>query len=227
MSVFGDRLKELRLEKGLTQSELAKDLHIDRTALTNYESGKRYPRPATRDNILDYFNVDGDYMDGKQDEKRKFDFTGVYESGIREGLRQAMNSGIKNIVPFEVKEIPILGKIACGEPIFADEERGRYTLVSGVNADFALEAQGDSMIGDRIYNGDVVFCRNQPQVNNGEIAVVIIRDEATLKHFFYYPDRGMVILKASNPAYEDLIYMDDEMADIRILGKAVAVEFGI
>lgn len=134
---------------------------------------------------------------------------------------------IKNLVPFEVKEIPILGKIACGEPIFADEERGRYTLVSGINADFALEAQGDSMIGDRIYNGDIVFCRNQPTVENGEIAVVIIKDEATLKHFFYYPDRGLVILKASNPAYEDLIYMDDEMADIRILGKAVAVEFGI
>ena len=176
---------------------------------------------------MDYFNVDGDYMDGKQDEKRKFDFTGVYESGIREGLRQAMNSGIKNLIPFEVKEIPILGKIACGEPIFADEERGRYTLVSGVNADFALEAQGDSMIGDRIYNGDVVFCRNQPTVDNGEIAVVIIKDEATLKHFFYYPDRGLVILKASNPAYEDLIYMDDELADIRILGKAIAVEFGV
>lgn len=124
-------------------------------------------------------------------------------------------------------KVPLVGTISCGEPIYADQECGRYTLVSGVNADFALEAQGDSMIGDRIYNGDVVFCRNQPTVDNGEIAVVIIKDEATLKHFFYYPDRGLVILKASNPAYEDLIYMDDELADIRILGKAIAVEFGV
>uniref|UniRef100_UPI00272C5F26 LexA family protein n=1 Tax=Dubosiella newyorkensis TaxID=1862672 RepID=UPI00272C5F26 len=152
---------------------------------------------------------------------------GVTESELMGLDKINENLNIKNLIPFEVKEIPLLGKIACGEPIFADEECSQYSTVSGIHADFALEAQGDSMIGDRIYNGDIVFCRNQPTVENGEIAVVIIKDEATLKHFFYYPDRGLVILKASNPAYEDLIYMDDEMADIRILGKAVAVEFGI
>ncbi len=122
-------------------------------------------------------------------------------------------------------KVPLVGTISCGEPIYADQECGN--IETSVKADFCLRAQGDSMIGARIRNGDIVYCLSQPEVQNGEIAAVIIDDEATLKHFFYYPDRGLVILKASNPAYEDLIYMDDELADIRILGKAIAVEFGV
>lgn len=208
MAKIYENIKNLRKKKGWSQTELAKRAgYTDRTSIAKIENGN---------------------VDLPQSRIAKFaEVFGVTESELMGLDKINENLNIKNLIPFEVKEIPLLGKIACGEPIFADEERGRYTLVSGVNADFALEAQGDSMIGDRIYNGDIVFCRNQPTVENGEIAVVIIKDEATLKHFFYYPDRGLVILKASNPAYEDLIYMDDEMADIRILGKAIAVEFGI
>ena len=208
MAKIYENIKNLRKKKGWSQTELAKRAgYTDRTSIAKIENGN---------------------VDLPQSRIAKFaEVFGVTESELMGLDKINENLNIKNLIPFEVKEIPLLGKIACGEPIFADEERGRYTLVSGINADFALEAQGDSMIGDRIYNGDIVFCRNQPTVENGEIAVVIIKDEATLKHFFYYPDRGLVILKASNPAYEDLIYMDDEMADIRILGKAVAVEFGI
>lgn len=208
MAKIYENIKNLRKNKGWSQTELAKRAgYTDRTSIAKIENGS---------------------VDLPQSRIAKFaEVFGVTESELMGLDKVNENLTIKNLIPFEVKEIPILGKIACGEPIFADEERGRYTLVSGVNADFALEAQGDSMIGDRIYNGDVVFCRNQPTVDNGEIAVVIIKDEATLKHFFYYPDRGLVILKASNPAYEDLIYMDDELADIRILGKAIAVEFGV
>ena len=213
MRSIGDTIKILREERRMSQEQLADALHLSRSSIGMYESGKRIPKDDIKELICDYFNVDMNYLHGK--------------TNTRNSTREDEFLNIKNLIPFEVKEIPILGKIACGEPIFADEERGRYTLVSGVNADFALEAQGDSMIGDRIYNGDIVFCRNQPTVDNGEIAVVIIKDEATLKHFFYYPDRGLVILKASNPDYEDLIYMDDELADIRILGKAIAVEFGV
>lgn len=208
MAKIYENIKNLRKKKGWSQTELAKRAgYTDRTSIAKIENGS---------------------VDLPQSRIAKFaEVFGVTESELMGLDKVNENLTIKNLVPFEVKEIPILGKIACGEPIFADEERGRYTTVSGVHADFALEAQGDSMIGDRIHNGDIVFCRNQPTVENGEIAVVIIKDEATLKHFFYYPDRGLVILKASNPAYEDLIYMDDEMADIRILGKAVAVEFGV
>lgn len=215
---IGNRVKKRRQELGLSQDDLAKRLGYQyRSAVSKLEKGGTVFKQALLMKVAKALNTTPSYLMGYD----------ANDQDAKSDSQEEINIPIKNLVPFEVKEIPILGKIACGEPIFADEERGRYTTVSGVHADFALEAQGDSMIGDRIHNGDIVFCRNQPTVENGEIAVVIIKDEATLKHFFYYPDRGMVILKASNPAYEDLIYMDDEMADIRILGKAVAVEFGV
>lgn len=181
MRTIGDTIKILREERRMSQEQLADALNLSRSSIGMYESGKRIPKDDIKELICDYFNVDMNYLHGKTNTR----------NSTREG------EAIKNLVPFEVKEIPILGKIACGEPIFADEECSQYSTVSGIHADFALEAQGDSMIGDRIYNGDIVFCRNQPTVENGEIAVVIIKDEATLKHFFYYPDRGLVILKAS------------------------------
>ncbi len=213
MRTIGDTIKILREERRLSQEQLADALHLSRSSIGMYESGKRIPKDEIKELICDFFNVDMNYLHGK--------------TNTRNSTREGADEIIKNLVPFEVKEIPLLGKIACGKPIFAVEDHDYYVTARGIHADFAMEAQGDSMIGDRIYNGDVVFCRNQPTVDNGEIAVVIIKDEATLKHFFYYPDRGLVILKASNPAYEDLIYMDDELADIRILGKAIAVEFGV
>lgn len=215
---IGNRVKKRRQELGLSQDDLAKRLGYQyRSAVSKLEKGGTVFKQALLMKVAKALNTTPSYLMGYD----------ANDQDAKSDSQEEIDIPIKNLVPFEVKEIPILGKIACGEPIFADEECSQYSTVSGIHADFALEAQGDSMIGDRIYNGDIVFCRNQPTVENGEIAVVIIKDEATLKHFFYYPDRGLVILKASNPAYEDLIYMDDEMADIRILGKAVAVEFGI
>lgn len=207
MAQLYENIKYYRKQNGWSQAELAKRTgYTDRTSIAKIENGS---------------------VDLPQSRIAKFaEVFGVTESKLM-GLDDRQKTTIKNLVPFEVKQIPLLGKIACGKPIFAAEEHDSYVTARGIHADFALEAQGDSMIGDRIHNGDIVFCRNQPQVDNGEVAVVIVKDEATLKHFYYYPDRGMVILKASNPAYEDLIYMDDEMAEIRVLGKAIAVEFGI
>ncbi|WP_317300798.1 S24 family peptidase [Allobaculum stercoricanis] len=212
---IGDRVKKRRQELGLSQDELAKRLGYQyRSAVSKLEKGGTVFKQSLLKKVADALNTTPSTLMG-------------YESNEEQELSSHSELFVKNLVPFEMKQIPLLGKIACGEPIFANEEHDAYVSVHGVHADFALEAQGDSMIGDRIHNSDIVFCRNQPTVNNGEIAVVIIDDEATLKHFYYYPDRAMVILKASNPAYEDLIYMDDEIEKIRILGKAVAVEFGI
>ena len=83
------------------------------------------------------------------------------------------------------------------------------------------------MIGSRIYNSDLVLCRKQPTVNNGEIAVVIIGDEATLKRVYFYPEKKKLILQAENPKYEPLIYEADELQNIRILGKAVDAHINI
>ena len=125
-----------------------------------------------------------------------------------------------NIKPISVKRFPVLGNIACGEPIFAEEEHESYiTAAADIHADFCLIAKGDSMINARIYDGDVVFIRSQPTVNNGEIAAVIIGDEATLKRVYIKP--GVLQLVAENPAYEPMVFTGDELESVRILGKAV------
>ena len=125
----------------------------------------------------------------------------------------------------EYRSLPILGRIACGEPIFASEERESYALAGGgVDADFCLMAKGDSMTGARIYDGDIVFIRRQDTVNDGEVAAVIIGDEATLKRVYYYPDEEKLVLSPENPKYAPLVYVGEELAVIKILGKAVAFQ---
>lgn len=123
------------------------------------------------------------------------------------------------------KRVPLLGEIACGTPIYAEEEYGSYASVGEeTDADFCLRARGDSMIGARIYDGDLVFVRAQDTVENGEIGVVVIRDEATLKRVYYYPEKQKLILTPENAAYEPLVFLGEELDGIKILGKAVAFQ---
>lgn len=130
-----------------------------------------------------------------------------------------------NIYPIKTKKIPLLGEIACGKPIFANEERELYIDANeSIQADFCLECKGDSMIGARIYNGDIVFIKSQPVVENGEIAAVIIDDEATLKRVYYYRENNKLSLVAENSKYPPLIYEGEELDHVRILGKAVAFQ---
>lgn len=130
-----------------------------------------------------------------------------------------------NIMPIKTKKFPLLGEIACGEPIFATEDRESYIEAGAdIKADFCLKAKGDSMINARIMDGDVVFIRKQPTVNNGQIAAVIIEDEATLKKVYYYPEKAKLILQAENTNYEPLVYIGEELNQIRIIGLAVAFQ---
>lgn len=130
-----------------------------------------------------------------------------------------------NIMPITRKRLPLLGEIACGEPVFANEDRDSYVEIgTDINADFCLRAHGDSMIGARIHDGDIVFIKSQEIVNNGEIAAVIIDDEATLKRFYYYKEKGVVILKPENPQFKDIVYTKEDLNSIRILGRAVAFQ---
>ena len=118
------------------------------------------------------------------------------------------------------KEIPIIGRIACGSPILAEENfDGFVNLPVTVKADFALTCKGDSMITARIFDGDIVFIRQQPDVDDGDIAAVLIGDETTLKKVKHYPNR--LVLSPCNPMYNDIIFRDEELNDVRILGKAV------
>lgn len=127
-----------------------------------------------------------------------------------------------NIIPLpKMKKIPLLGIIACGEPILAAENiEALINADENLNADFALRCKGDSMINARIFDGDVVYIREQPDVEDGEIAAVLIGEEATLKRVYKYPSK--VVLRPENPLYDDMIYSKEEMNEVRILGKAVA-----
>ena len=131
-------------------------------------------------------------------------------------------TAIKNLIPLpETKKIPLLGSIACGQPILAEENiTDLIDVPRGINASFALTAHGDSMTGARIMDGDIVYIHEQPDVENGQIAAVLIGDEATLKKVYKYPN--MLILRPENPAYEEMVFQDSELDKVKIIGLAVS-----
>ena len=129
----------------------------------------------------------------------------------------------ENILPVETRRVPVLGAIAAGKPIYASEEHDCHIACdAALRCDFALRVQGDSMTGARINDGDIVFIRSQPDVENGEIAAVVIDDEATLKRV-YHLKNGLQLL-SENPKYPPMIFTFEEHENILILGKAVAFQ---
>ncbi len=126
------------------------------------------------------------------------------------------------------KRLPMLGNVACGEPIFASEQCDTYVDVeSDLDADFCLTAQGDSMINARIFAGDILFVKKQSMVNDGDIAVVLIEDEATVKRVYYDRENNIITLISENPMYKPMRYEGTMLDQIRILGKVVAGQYPI
>lgn len=125
-----------------------------------------------------------------------------------------------NIRPVTSRSFPVLGSVSCGEPILMTEERSvQVDSTDDFHADFVLIARGDSMTGARIHDGDVVFIRKQDTVDNGQIAVVAIDDEATLKRFYKYDD--LIVLRAENPAYPDIEIRPEDGKQVHVLGLAI------
>ena len=214
MRKFKDVLAQLRQERNISQRFLSEALGLSHSAIGMYESGKREPNYEILESIADYFNVDMNYLLGK--------------TLIRNSYRELGDDGtnyIDNLYKIDKIKLPMLGTIACGEPIFADEDRESYVMVgTEIRADFCLKCQGDSMINARIHDGDIVFIRKQDIVDNGEIAAVIIDDEATLKRFYYYKEQNIVILRPENSKYKDIILTGEQLERVKVLGKAVAFQ---
>lgn len=123
----------------------------------------------------------------------------------------------------KANRVPLLGTIAAGTPLFADEQIEEYIEVSdNIRADFCLRVQGDSMIGARIYDGDIVFIRRQSDVADGEIAAVLVDDSATLKRV--YKDTDSIRLHSENPKYRPMVFHRNNCDTVIILGKAVAFQ---
>ena len=211
MTQFSKRLRDLRCEQGFSQQALSDRLGLSKSSINMYERGEREPGFQTVTALASLFDVDIDYLLGHSSYRNK-----------EEWLESSRHT------PSESRRVPLLGEIACGQPIFANEEYGSFAeLAPGVRADFCLKAKGDSMIGARIMDGDLVFIRSQEMVENGEIAAVIVEDTATLKRVYYYPHEGILSLNAENPRYAPLIYTGEELDHVKILGKAVAFQSSV
>ncbi len=207
--MLSNKLKELRRRRELTLEELAERVGTSRQTIHRYENGRITNVPPEKVVALaDALGTTPSFLMGWEGT----DIIGSYE----------------NLSPISSRRLPILGEIACGEPIYASEERESFATPSdNIDADFCLLAHGDSMTGARIYDGDIVFIRAQDSVDNGEIAAVIINDEATLKRVYYYPEEGKLVLSPENPRYAPLVYINDELNCIRIIGKAVAFQSAV
>lgn len=196
----GERMKERRKELGLSAEYVAERLGVSPATIYRYEKGDIEKMPG---NILDPIS-------------RILNTTPSYLMGWENTLLPDYAIPVP-----KMSMIPLLGTIACGEPILAEENLdGEVAMPEHVTADFALRCKGDSMTGARILDGDIVYIRQQPSVENGEIAAVLIGEEATLKRVYRYPDK--LVLSPANPAYEPFVYTSEEIENIRILGKAVA-----
>ncbi len=199
------KLKELRKAKGMTLDELAEKVGTSKQTIHRYENGTIANVPPGKiESLAAALGTTPSELMGWEDEPSAY---------------------VKNASPISMKRVPMLGDIACGMPIYAEEKHESFMMAGdGIDADFCLTAHGDSMIGARIYDGDIVFIRSQSSVENGEIAAVIIGDEATLKRVYYYQDEGKLILTPENPRYAPLVYIKDELYNVRIIGKAVAFQ---
>ncbi len=200
-----EKIKMLRLGRGLTLEQVADYVGVSKGTVQKWESG--LIQNMKRDKIARLAEVLGttpDYLIGWSDEGATL---------------------MNGIIPMpRMKSIPLSGEIACGSPILAVQNFEELVdLPEHIHADFALQCKGDSMINARIFDGDIVYIREQPTVENGQIAAVLIADldnTATLKRVYISSDH--ILLQAENPAFPPMVYTGEEMSKVHILGLAVA-----
>lgn len=197
------RIKDLRLAAGLSQGELAKRTgYNDRSSIAKIEAGKVDLTQSKIAVFAHALNTTPAYLMGWEGQER---------------TAPTIPAGFEPLP--EMTTIPLVGSIACGTPITAEENiEARIGIPAAWNADFALTCKGDSM-APKICDGDIVCIRKQQEVENGEIAAVRIGEEATLKRFYRQGDT--VLLQAENPTFTPLVYANHQLDEIAIEGKAV------
>lgn len=198
-----ENIKRLREKMGLSQEELALRVgYKDRSSIAKIEAG---------------------LVDLAQSKIAAFATALSVTPAQLMGIADAGgSSSAPKLEPLpEMRKIPLIGSIACGAPILAEEHIEDYVSIPKyIPADFALTCKGDSMINARIFDGDIVYIRQQSTVENGEIAAVLIDDDATLKRVRLFGDH--ISLEPENPQYRPIVLWGEEMNTVRILGKAIA-----
>lgn len=198
----GERIRSRREALGMTQTELADALSTTKQNIYKYENG-----------IIS--NIPSDKIEAMAEILKT---TPAYLMGWEEETVLP-----PNIEPLgSMQKIPLVGQIACGTPILAEQNIEDYVDLPGhIRADFALTCKGESMIGAGIRTGDIVYIRKQEEVENGQIAAVMVgNDESTLKRV--YAKEGVVQLVAENPSIAPAVFIGEETAQIHIVGLAVA-----
>ncbi len=214
---IGQRIRQKREALNITQDELAKKIgYKSRSSINKIEAdGRSLPQSKIMAFARALETTPAWLMGWESDETVDSD-----------NIDFGKISNIMSLPYREGKTVPLIGTIACGEPIMTEEDtESLIPLPENISADFCLRCKGDSMINARIYDGDIVFIRKQPVVENGEIAAVIIDDtadmaESTLKRVYIYNEQ--IVLTAENAQYAPITYSGSEMNRVRILGKAVA-----
>lgn len=197
-SKIGVRLKTSREQNDLTIKDVATRIGLSTSTISRYENGivENVSLP-TMQMLADLYKVNVLWLLGKSEDKHE-----------------------RTINKQSTISVPLVGTIAAGTPILAEENIERYfNIDSSIKADFCLRIKGDSMINEGIHNNDIVFIHQQPILENGEIGAVIIDGEATLKRF-YKTDTG-IVLQPANEKYAPIIV--DENSNLIIAGKLSAV----
>lgn len=217
-----DRLKQLMAERGLKQADILRlcrpyaeryRIKIGSNDLSQYVTGKVAPGQTKLFILGKALRVNEAWLMGCDVDRAPMNTDSNDALDLVEGV-------VRRI---QMKKFPMIGEIACGAPIVAHQEYETFVEASAsINADFCVTAKGDSMINARIFDGDVVFIREQPTVNNGEIAAVIIENDVTLKRVYFYDNR--IELRPENPTYPVLNYEGTQLETVRIIGKAVAFQ---
>lgn len=205
MANIGQKIKERRIALGMTQEDLAFKMgYKSKSTINKIELGIN---DIPQSKIMQFASV--------------LHTTVAYLMDWEEAPQNTLIYEKLGIFPLpEFKKLPLVGDIACGEPILAEQNIEDYiNCPENIDATFCLRCKGDSMIGARIHDGDIVYIHQQPNIENGEIAAVLIDNEATLKRVYRQADK--VILQPENPAYPPLVFVREEINQIRILGKAV------
>lgn len=200
MSDISERILSLIEEKDISYGELSKITKIPKSALQRYATGETEKIPIPRvEAIAKALSVSAAYIMGWQD------------TLIPDGFEP---------LPLMIKR-PRLGVISCGDPVMTEENFEGYDDVpEHIVCDFTLKCEGDSMTGARINDGDIVYIKQQPTVENGQIAAVLIDGcEKLLKRVYITGES--IVLQAENPAYVPLVFNKEEMNRVSIIGRAV------
>ena len=218
------RLKRLLAERGLKQVDIIEKaepfckkygIKLTKSDLSQYVSGKVAPGQDKLSIIGMTLDVSEAWLMGYDVPMKRGDPHKMSDDSVPPGFEP---------LP-EMESVPLVGRIACGQPITAEENlEGYVSIPAAWHATFTLQCRGDSM-EPTIHDGDLVAIRKDVQVENGQIAAVRIGDEATLKHLYLYPDK--VVLQPENPCYEPIVKIGEEMNDVTIEGKAVGLCRGL